>query len=65
MELIPTKLNDCFIIKPAIFEDPRGYFYESFNLKKFNQLSGLDIHFVQDNQAKSNTGILRGLHSEC
>ena len=62
MELIATALKDCFIIKPALFEDERGYFFESFNLQKFNKLSGLDIHFVQDNQAKSNYGILRGLH---
>ena len=62
MELIATALKDCFIIKPALFEDERGYFFESFNLQKFNTLSGLDIHFVQDNQAKSNYGILRGLH---
>ncbi len=62
MEIIKTKLNDCFIVKPTIFEDERGYFYESFNQKNFKQLSGIDIDFVQDNQAKSNFGILRGLH---
>ncbi len=62
MEIIKTKLNDCFIIKPTLFEDARGYFFESFNRQKFNQLTGLDIDFVQDNQAKSNYGILRGLH---
>jgi dTDP-4-dehydrorhamnose 3,5-epimerase len=62
MEFIHTKIKDCFIIKPTIFEDNRGYFFESFNEQKFNQLAGLNIHFVQDNQAKSNRGILRGLH---
>jgi dTDP-4-dehydrorhamnose 3,5-epimerase len=62
MEIIKTQLNDCFILKPALFEDARGYFFESFNLQKFNSLTGLDIQFVQDNQAKSNYGILRGLH---
>jgi len=62
MEIIKTKLNDCFIIKPTLFEDERGYFYESYNQKKFTHLSGIDIDFVQDNQAKSNFGILRGLH---
>ncbi len=62
MEIIKTKLNDCFIIKPTLFEDARGYFFESFNRQKFSQLTGLDIDFVQDNQAKSNYGILRGLH---
>ena len=62
MEIIKTNLNDCFIIKPAIFEDSRGYFYESFNQRKFTEVTGLDIQFVQDNQAQSNYGILRGLH---
>ena len=62
MEIITTPLNDCFIIKPTLFEDARGYFVESFNRQKFNQLTGMDIDFVQDNQAKSNYGILRGLH---
>ena len=62
MEIITTPLNDCFIIKPTLFEDARGYFFESFNRQKFNQLTGRDIDFVQDNQAKSNYGILRGLH---
>jgi dTDP-4-dehydrorhamnose 3,5-epimerase len=62
MEIITTPLNDCFIIKPTLFEDARGYFFESFNRQKFNQLTGMDIDFVQDNQAKSNYGILSGLH---
>ena len=62
MEIIKTKLNDCFIIKPTLFEDERGYFFESFHQKKFQQSTGLKIEFVQDNQAKSNYGILRGLH---
>jgi dTDP-4-dehydrorhamnose 3,5-epimerase len=62
MELIETKLKDCFILQPKVFEDHRGYFFESFNQQTFEQLSGLSIHFVQDNQAKSNRGILRGLH---
>ena len=62
MECIHTEIKDCVIIKPTVFEDNRGYFFESFNEQKFNQLAGLNIHFVQDNQAKSNRGILRGLH---
>ncbi len=62
MEFIHTEIKDCVIIKPTVFEDNRGYFFESFNEQKFNQLTGLNIHFVQDNQAKSNRGILRGLH---
>ena len=62
MECIRTEIKDCFIIKPTVFSDNRGYFFESFNEQKFNQVTGLEIHFVQDNQAKSNRGILRGLH---
>ena len=62
MECIRTEIKDCFIIKPTVFSDNRGYFFESFNEQKFNQITGLDIHFVQDNQAKSDRGILRGLH---
>jgi len=62
MECIRTEIKDCFIIKPTVFSDNRGYFFESFNEQKFNQITGLEIHFVQDNQAKSDRGILRGLH---
>lgn len=62
MQLEKTTLNDCFIIKPTVYEDHRGYFFESYNEQTFNTLSGMQVHFVQDNQAKSNRGILRGLH---
>ncbi len=62
MQIEATPLNDCFIVKPTLFEDSRGYFFESFNERTFKKLSGLDIHFVQDNEAKSNTNVLRGLH---
>jgi dTDP-4-dehydrorhamnose 3,5-epimerase len=62
MECIHTEIKDCFIIKPTVFSDNRGYFFESFNEQKFNQITGLKTHFVQDNQAKSDRGILRGLH---
>ena len=62
MELIKTHLQDCFILKPRIFEDHRGYFFESYNAATFQRLSDLKVQFVQDNQAKSDYGILRGLH---
>jgi dTDP-4-dehydrorhamnose 3,5-epimerase len=62
MELIKTNFQDCFIIKPNVFSDSRGYFFESFNEQTFNKLSGLDVHFVQDNQSFSAYGVLRGLH---
>jgi dTDP-4-dehydrorhamnose 3,5-epimerase len=57
-----TRLKDCYVIKPAIFEDHRGYFFESFNADKFQKRTGLNINFVQDNESKSCKGVLRGLH---
>ena len=62
MEIIKTNIEDCFIIKPAVFNDPRGYFFESFNEARFNELTGLNVHFVQDNQSQSTFGVVRGLH---
>jgi dTDP-4-dehydrorhamnose 3,5-epimerase len=62
MELEKTPLKDCLILKPKVFSDARGYFFESFNEQRFNELSGLDVHFVQDNQSFSSYGVLRGLH---
>ncbi|MCK9422578.1 MAG: dTDP-4-dehydrorhamnose 3,5-epimerase [Bacteroidales bacterium] len=61
MEMIKTPLEGLLIIKPDVFEDERGYFYESFNYEKFLQV-GLDLKFVQDNESKSKKGVLRGLH---
>lgn len=61
MELIPTAIPDLFIIEPKVFEDPRGYFYESFNKQLFHD-KGIDVDFVQDNQSLSQKGVLRGLH---
>ncbi len=62
MQLLPTCLADCYIIKPAIFTDNRGYFFESFNENTFSKLAGFPVHFVQDNQSYSKYGVLRGLH---
>ena len=62
MKVEETKLKDCFIIKDTLFNDSRGYFFESFNQQKFNQLTDLNVEFVQDNQSKSTKGVLRGLH---
>jgi dTDP-4-dehydrorhamnose 3,5-epimerase len=62
MEIIKTALADCFVIKPSVFTDARGYFFESFNAQRFNETSGLEVHFVQDNQSFSSYGVLRGLH---
>jgi dTDP-4-dehydrorhamnose 3,5-epimerase len=55
-------LEGLFLIQPDVFEDNRGYFFESFNKKKFMENTGLDIEFVQDNQSLSSFGVLRGLH---
>lgn len=64
MELIETGLAGCFIVKPKIFEDPRGYFFESFNVASFKDAIGADINFVQDNQSYSSYGVIRGLHAQ-
>ena len=62
MKIKETPLKDCYIIEPTVFEDERGYFYEKFNEKKFEELTGLNGHFVQDNISKSSYGVLRGVH---
>jgi len=62
MKIIPTILTDSFIVKPAVFEDKRGFFYEFFNTEKFKSKTGIQVQFVQDNLAKSDKGALRGLH---
>lgn len=62
MNIEPTPLEGCILIKPAVFGDERGYFFESFNQKKFADLTGYDTSFVQDNQSYSTKGVLRGLH---
>lgn len=62
MTLKETKLKDCFIIEPQIFKDQRGYFLETFNQKKFQELTGKTVDFVQDNESLSSKGVLRGLH---
>tara|TARA_R110002073_G_scaffold325056_1_gene503568 strand:+ start:4414 stop:4950 length:537 start_codon:yes stop_codon:yes gene_type:complete len=62
MKITKTKLEGCFIIEPSVFEDGRGYFFESFNRRIFKKQTGIDIDFVQDNQSMSQRGVLRGLH---
>lgn len=62
MEVIKTGIPDLLILKPRVFTDSRGYFYESYNERQFRALTGLEVDFVQDNQARSQYGVVRGLH---
>jgi len=62
MKAIPTPLEQCVIIEPTVFNDSRGYFFESFNQNTFNTLIGQSVTFVQDNESYSTKGVLRGLH---
>jgi dTDP-4-dehydrorhamnose 3,5-epimerase len=62
MTVQETKLKGCFILEPKVFEDGRGYFFESFNQDTFNNLIGENITFIQDNESFSSKGVLRGLH---
>ena len=62
MKVTDTKIPEVKLIEPFVFEDERGFFFESFNLKKFQKLIGRSVVFVQDNHSKSNHGVLRGLH---
>lgn len=64
MKAIETKLKGCFIIEPSVFQDSRGYFFESYNQIKFEVLTGLNPVFLQDNQSKSSYGVIRGLHQQ-
>lgn len=62
MKVTNTRLPEVKIIEPQVFEDERGFFYESFNQKRFEKAIGRTVTFVQDNHSKSTKGVLRGLH---
>lgn len=62
MKIIDTPIPDVKIIEPEVFGDNRGFFYESFNRRRFREHTGLDLDFVQDNHSRSARGVLRGLH---
>ena len=62
MKVTPTAISDVLIIEPTIFGDARGFFYESFNQKAFNEATGTNYQLVQDNHSRSTKGVLRGLH---
>jgi dTDP-4-dehydrorhamnose 3,5-epimerase len=61
MEFLPTEIADVVLIRPKVFGDPRGYFFETWEERKF-AAGGLDVKFVQDNHSHSTRGVLRGLH---
>lgn len=65
MEIIRTKIDGVLIIEPRVFEDARGYFFESFNAREFTEKTGMGINFVQDNESMSHYGVIRGLHFQC
>jgi dTDP-4-dehydrorhamnose 3,5-epimerase len=62
MKIIPTNIPDVLLIEPQVFGDARGFFFESFNRRKFADLTGHDVDFVQDNHSRSAQNVLRGLH---
>ena len=62
MNVKPLAIRDVLLIEPKVFGDERGFFFESFNQKTFNELTGLDVQFVQDNHSRSAKNVLRGLH---
>lgn len=62
MQAIPTSIPDVLILEPKVFGDARGFFYESFNAKRFAEVTGVTLPFVQDNHSRSARHVLRGLH---
>lgn len=62
MNIVATSIPDVLVLEPKIFGDDRGFFYESFNQRRFRELTGITVEFVQDNHSKSARNVLRGLH---
>lgn len=62
MQIIKTEIPDAMIFEPKVFGDDRGFFFESFNQKVFEEAVGRKVDFIQDNHSKSTQGVLRGLH---
>ena len=62
MRVVPTAIPDVLIIEPRVFGDERGFFFESFNSRRFAEATGTQAQFVQDNHSRSRRGVLRGLH---
>jgi dTDP-4-dehydrorhamnose 3,5-epimerase len=62
MKVVPTEMPEVLIIEPKVFEDDRGFFFESFNRRAFAEKTGVEADFVQDNHSRSSQNVLRGLH---
>ncbi len=62
MKIKETNIKGCFVIEPNVFQDKRGYFLESYNHSLFNEITRLNVNFIQDNESYSLKGVLRGLH---
>jgi dTDP-4-dehydrorhamnose 3,5-epimerase len=62
MQITATAIPDVMVIEPKVWGDERGFFFESFNNRVFNQAVGREVNFVQDNHSRSRKGVLRGLH---
>ena len=62
MKVTPTTIADVLVLEPRVFGDARGFFFESFNQKRFDEATGTRYQFVQDNHSRSAKGVLRGLH---
>ena len=62
MKVTETKLAGCFVLEPRVFNDERGYFFETYNKDVFEQMIATEVNFVQDNESSSTKGVLRGLH---
>ena len=62
MNVITTPLEGVLVLEPRVFGDDRGYFFESYNARRFAELTGVTAPFVQDNHSRSAKGVLRGLH---
>jgi dTDP-4-dehydrorhamnose 3,5-epimerase len=62
VNIIPTEIPDILLIEPQIFQDDRGFFFESYNHQKFTDKTGINLNFVQDNHSLSKQNVLRGLH---
>lgn len=62
MKIVKTSLSDCVIIEPKVYDDDRGFFLETFQVKRYAELANISLPFVQDNHSRSSKNVLRGLH---